>query len=115
MGIAIHSISTSGPERDDTSIDLAAAIRGEASGFLGTTVAAGDLVQMLTLSPIRPVTELRHPDVGHSLRSRRIHVHRSSCSPSNVRRLVPICLTEITRCSNSITDYYKKAGALSKH
>jgi len=45
MGIAIHNISSgAGSELEDPSIDLAAAIRGEAQGIMGTTVVAGDLV-----------------------------------------------------------------------
>ncbi|KZS92471.1 ZIP-like iron-zinc transporter [Sistotremastrum niveocremeum HHB9708] len=44
MGIAIHNYSSSGTEHGDTSADLTAAVRGEASGLLGTTVVAGDLV-----------------------------------------------------------------------
>ena len=43
MGIAIHNLSTSGQE-DGASQDLASAIRQDASGWLGTTVKAGDMV-----------------------------------------------------------------------
>lgn len=46
MGIAIHNVSTSGHDESGTQ-DLASAIRQDASGWLGTTVTAGDMVRLL--------------------------------------------------------------------
>jgi solute carrier family 39 (zinc transporter), member 7 len=43
MGISIHNYSAGGAE-EGTIIDLAAALRMDASGILGTTVQYGDLV-----------------------------------------------------------------------
>jgi len=43
MGIAIHNLSSSGDHGEEVT-DLAAAIRGTASGILGTTVQMADLV-----------------------------------------------------------------------
>lgn len=45
LGIAIHNLSASGAE--PASIDLAAGVRQDASGILGTTVQLADLVRML--------------------------------------------------------------------
>ncbi|TDL25662.1 ZIP-like iron-zinc transporter [Rickenella mellea] len=44
MGIAIHNLSASAPSKMDTSLDLAAAVRQDASGLLGTTARLADLV-----------------------------------------------------------------------
>lgn len=46
MGIAIHNLSASGAE--PVSVDLAAGLRQDASGILGTTVQPADLVRLLT-------------------------------------------------------------------
>jgi len=43
LGIAIHNMSSSGAQ-EIASLNLSAAIRGEAGGILGTSVGAGDLV-----------------------------------------------------------------------
>ena len=43
MGIAIHNLSTS-TEGQQASIDLAAGVRQDAAGLLGTTVQLADLV-----------------------------------------------------------------------
>jgi len=43
MGIAVHNLSSSGDQGEEVS-DLVAAIRGTASGILGTTVQMADLV-----------------------------------------------------------------------
>ncbi len=45
MGIAIHNVAASLPGHEDTSLDLTAALRQEASGILGTTVQLADLVR----------------------------------------------------------------------
>lgn len=45
MGIAIHNLSASGSE--PVSLDLAAGVRQDASGILGTTVQLADLVRPL--------------------------------------------------------------------
>lgn len=53
MGIAIHNLSTSSAGDDhavSSSIDLAAAVRQDAQGLLGTTVQLADLVSDLTLN-----------------------------------------------------------------
>ena len=47
MGIAIHNLSTS-TEAQQASIDLAAGVRQDAAGLLGTTVQLADLVSRLT-------------------------------------------------------------------
>lgn len=47
MGIAIHNLSAS--EGGDEVTDLAAALRGTASGILGTTVQMADLVRFAIL------------------------------------------------------------------
>lgn len=44
MGIAIHNLSASGA--DPVSLDLAAGVRQDASGILGTTVQPADLVRL---------------------------------------------------------------------
>ena len=44
MGIAIHNLSSSG-EAAAGATDLAAAVRQEATGLLGTTVQLADLVR----------------------------------------------------------------------
>lgn len=45
MGIAIHNVSATTPgSHADASMDLAAAVRQDASGLLGTTVQYADLV-----------------------------------------------------------------------
>jgi len=44
MGIAIHNMSSSESGTGESSLDLAAALRRDASGLLGTTVQYGDLV-----------------------------------------------------------------------
>lgn len=46
MGIAIHNLSSS--DAEPVSVDLAAAVRQDASGILGTTVQPADLVRPLT-------------------------------------------------------------------
>lgn len=46
MGIAIHNLSASGGE--PMSVDLAAGVRQDASGILGTTVQPADLVRLLS-------------------------------------------------------------------
>lgn len=44
MGIAIHNLSASGAET--AAVDLAAGVRQDASGILGTTVQPADLVRL---------------------------------------------------------------------
>ena len=44
MGIAIHSLAAAEDHADASTLDLAAAIRQDASGLLGTTVQYADLV-----------------------------------------------------------------------
>ena len=44
MGIAIHNLSASGAET--AAVDLAAGVRQDASGILGTTVQLADLVRL---------------------------------------------------------------------
>ena len=44
MGITIHNYSIGDPNAGESGIDLAAALRMDASGILGTTVQYGDLV-----------------------------------------------------------------------
>ena len=47
MGIAIHNVSATTPgSHADVSMDLAAAVRQDASGLLGTTVQYADLVSV---------------------------------------------------------------------
>jgi zinc transporter 7 len=48
MGIAVHNLSSSGDHDEEVS-DLVAAIRGTASGILGTTVRMADLVRVTDL------------------------------------------------------------------
>ena len=43
MGIAIHSLATAEDHADTSTLDLAAALRQDASGLLGTTVQYADL------------------------------------------------------------------------
>lgn len=45
MGIAVHNLSSAGDGGEEVS-DLVAAIRGTASGILGTTVQMADLVRI---------------------------------------------------------------------
>jgi solute carrier family 39 (zinc transporter), member 7 len=47
MGIAIHNYSAGNPNAGGSSVDLAAALRMDASGILGTTVQYGDLVSAI--------------------------------------------------------------------
>ena len=44
MGIAIHNYSAGDPSAGESSFDLAAALRMDAPGILGTTVQYSDLV-----------------------------------------------------------------------
>lgn len=46
MGIAIHNLSASSAEPEP--VDLAAGVRQDASGILGTTVQPADLVRLIT-------------------------------------------------------------------
>lgn len=47
MGIAVHNLSSS--DGDEEAVDLAAAIRQNATGLLGTTVQLADLVSRSAL------------------------------------------------------------------
>jgi len=93
MGIAIHNATSTDGELE--SLDLAAGIRQDASGILGTTVQMGDLVSSFlhhlravpTIFVLLFISEKLIIDlslVGHPLCSRRVPLHRSCRSTTHV-------------------------------
>ena len=54
MGIAIHNVSASGAEGHGAAeiVNLAAAVRQEATGLLGTSVELSDLVRRVSVSRV---------------------------------------------------------------
>lgn len=95
IGIGIHNLSTSDGEAE--SLNLAAGVRQNANGLLGTTVQLSDLVgvqHLLKLFHTGHSVHLWFP--GHTVRGRRFLIHRSCGCIANVRLLRVIYLIFIS-------------------
>ena len=97
MGIAIHSLATAEDHADTSTLDLAAALRQDASGLLGTTVQYAELVNcpfhLVLYRIMRPRRFLNSDNpifAGHTICGWWIFIHRSSCGFTDVsHKLIP--------------------------